>query len=25
MSHEEAEELRASIKFFDEIHAGDWE
>ncbi len=24
MSHEEAEELRRSLKVFDEIHEGDW-
>jgi uncharacterized protein (DUF1778 family) len=25
MTHEEAEELRASLKVFDVIHEGDWE
>jgi len=25
MSHEEAEELRSSLKVFDEIHEGDWD
>jgi hypothetical protein len=25
MSHEEAEELRSSLKVFEEIHEGDWE
>ena len=25
MSHEEAEELRSSLRVFDEIHEGDWD
>ena len=25
MSHDEAEELRSSLKVFDEIHEGDWD
>jgi len=25
MSHDEAEELRSSLKVFDEIHKGDWD
>jgi len=25
LSHEEAEELRSSLKVFDEIHPGDWD